>query len=89
MGMGGVREMLHTAVLCGGENSIILLWEHYYTVVGTVLYCSHEPFFHFEHPLEAVHSLVGISSPKTCRSSTPEISVEHSPSQPFSWFTPV
>ena len=35
-----------------------------------------------------VHSLVGISSPNKCRSSTPDTSVEHSPSQPFSWFTP-
>lgn len=36
---------------------------------------------------KAVHG--DTSSPSKCRSSTPATSVEHSPSQPFSWLTPV
>lgn len=33
--------------------------------------------------------LLSIRTPVRCRSTTPMISVEHSPSHPFSWFTPV
>ncbi len=45
---------------------------------------SRAPQSSFREPLLTIYYRVAISMPKTCRSSMPLISVEHSPNQPFS-----